>query len=38
MLPAEGVLPGIDGYFGTAALNASRLDFDFETKTLAWKR
>jgi predicted aspartyl protease len=36
--PAEDVLPGIDGYFGTAALNARRLDFDFETKTLAWKR
>lgn len=29
---------GVDGYFGTAALKAHRIDFDFETKTLAWKR
>ena len=35
--PSGSVLPGIDGYFGTAALKAKRIDFNFETKTLAWK-
>lgn len=36
--PPESVLPGIDGYLGTAALKARRIDFNFETNTLAWKR
>jgi len=36
--PPNNVLPGIDGYLGTAALKARRLDFNFETNTLAWKR
>jgi hypothetical protein len=31
-------LSGIDGYLGTAALNAHRIDFNFETNTLAWKK
>ena len=29
---------GVDGYFGTAALKAHRIDFDFETNTLAWQK
>lgn len=36
--PSGNVLPGIDGYLGIAALKARRIDFNFETKTLAWKR
>lgn len=36
--PSGNVLSGIDGYLGTAALKARRIDFNFETKTLAWKR
>ena len=36
--PSDNVLSGIDGYLGTAALKARRIDFNFETKTLAWKR
>jgi predicted aspartyl protease len=36
--PPSSVLPGIDGYLGTAALKARRIDFDFKTKTLAWKK
>ncbi|HKS77069.1 MAG TPA: aspartyl protease family protein [Terriglobales bacterium] len=36
--PSGNVLTGIDGYLGTAALKARRIDFNFETKTLAWKR
>ena len=36
--PPDSQLPGIDGYLGTAALKARRIDFNFETKTLAWKR
>jgi predicted aspartyl protease len=36
--PPENVLPGIDGYLGTAALKARRIDFNFETNTLAWTR
>jgi len=36
--PSGSVLSGIDGYLGTAALKARRIDFNFETKTLAWKR
>lgn len=36
--PPANVLPGIDGYLGTDALKARRIDFNFETNTLAWKR
>jgi predicted aspartyl protease len=36
--PPGKVLPGIDGYLGTAALKAHRIDFNFETNTLAWKK
>jgi hypothetical protein len=36
--PPDKVLPGIDGYLGTAALRARRIDFNFETNTLAWTR
>ena len=36
--PSGNVLSGIDGYLGTAALKARRIDFNFEAKTLAWKR
>ena len=36
--PPGGQLPGIDGYLGTAALKARRIDFDFKTKTLSWKK
>ncbi len=36
--PPENILPGIDGYFGTGTLKARRIDFNFETNTLAWER
>jgi len=36
--PPAGQLPGVDGYFGTAALKARRIDFNFDVKTLSWKR
>ena len=36
--PSGKVLSGIDGYLGTAALKAHRIDFNCEAKTLAWKR
>ena len=36
--PPENVLRGIDGYLGTDALKARRIDLNFETNTLAWKR
>jgi hypothetical protein len=36
--PSGNVLSGIDGYLGTAALKAHWIDFNFETKTLAWKK
>jgi predicted aspartyl protease len=36
--PPGNQLPGIDGYLGTAALKALRIDFNFRTKTLAWKK
>jgi hypothetical protein len=36
--PSGNVLSGIDGYLGTAVLKARRIDFNFETKTLAWRR
>jgi len=36
--PSGNVLSGIDGYLGIAALKAHRIDFNFEAKTLGWKR
>lgn len=36
--PSGNVLSGIDGYLGIAALKAHRIDFNFETNTLTWKR
>jgi predicted aspartyl protease len=36
--PAGDALSRIDGYLGTAALKARRLNFNFESSTLAWKR
>ena len=36
--PPANVLPGIDGYLGTNTLKARRIDFNFETNTLAWTR
>ena len=36
--PSGNVLPGIDGYLGTSALKAQRIDFNFETNTLGWKK
>ena len=36
--PSGNVLSVIDGYLGNAVLKARRIDFNFETKTLAWKR
>src|SRR5579864_7326670 len=34
--PTKGVLDGIDGLLGLAALKARRINFDFETNTLSW--
>lgn len=36
--PSPSFLANIDGYLGTAALKAHRLDFNFEAHTLGWKR
>jgi Aspartyl protease len=36
--PSSSFLANVDGYLGTAALKARRLDFNFETHTLGWKR
>lgn len=36
--PGVDVLPGIDGYLGTASLRARKIDFNFSTNTLSWKR
>ena len=35
--PAENLLPGIDGYLGTGALNAQQVAIDFANNTMAWK-
>ena len=35
--PPANVLPGVDGYLGTASLKATRIDFNFKTGTLSWK-
>jgi hypothetical protein len=34
--PSENLLPGVDGYLGTDALNARRVEFNFETNSLSW--
>jgi len=34
--PAENLFPGVDGYLGTDALNARRVEFNFETNSLSW--
>jgi predicted aspartyl protease len=36
--PPASMLADVDGYLGTAALKARRIDFDFETNTFAWKK
>lgn len=36
--PPADQLPGVDGYFGTVALKARRIDFNFDEKTLGWKK
>jgi predicted aspartyl protease len=35
--PREDLLPGIDGYIGTAPLKAKRIEIDFEGKTMRWQ-
>jgi hypothetical protein len=35
--PAEDLLPGIDGYLGTASLEARQIEFDFEKSVLRWQ-
>jgi hypothetical protein len=34
--PSRDLIDDIDGYIGTRALNAPRIEFNFETNTLAW--
>ncbi len=34
--PASGVLPGIDGYWGTSLFKARRIDFNFALNKLRW--
>jgi hypothetical protein len=34
--PASDVLPGIDGYWGTASFKARRIDFNFARNKLSW--
>jgi hypothetical protein len=35
--PHGNILPGIDGYWGTASIKARRIDFNFATKRLSWQ-
>ena len=35
--PRQDLLPGIDGYLGTASLKAKRIELDFEAKTMRWR-
>jgi len=35
--PDDGALPGVDGYLGTSALHAKRIEFDFAAKVLRWQ-
>jgi predicted aspartyl protease len=34
--PSQDLINDVDGYIGTRALNAQRIEFNFETNTLAW--
>ena len=36
--PDKNTLPGVDGYLGTAALNAHRVTFDFSARQLRWEK
>jgi predicted aspartyl protease len=36
--PPSKLLPGIDGYLGTSALEIRKIVFDFDTGTLGWQR
>ena len=35
--PQQDLLPGIDGFLGTAPLKAKRIELDFEGKTMRWQ-
>jgi predicted aspartyl protease len=35
--PRGDVLPGVDGYWGTATVKARRINFDFGTNRLSWQ-
>jgi predicted aspartyl protease len=35
--PDENSLPGVDGYLGPAALQAKRIEFDFDARVLRWQ-
>jgi predicted aspartyl protease len=35
--PEEGIMPGLDGYLGVAALHANRIEFDFAKMVLHWQ-
>lgn len=35
--PQADVLPGVDGYWGTASVKARRINFNFETNRLSWQ-
>lgn len=35
--PREDLLPGIDGYLGTGALKARRVEIDLEGRTMSWQ-
>ena len=35
--PDEDALPGVDGYLGPAALQAKRIEFDFDAGVLRWQ-
>lgn len=36
--PPGTVLSDVDGHLGIAVLKARRIDFNFETNSLAWKK
>jgi hypothetical protein len=36
--PPGNVMSGIDGFLGTAAFKARRIDLNFETNQLAWTK
>jgi hypothetical protein len=35
--PDERMMPGMDGYLGTASLHAKRIEFDFAKMVLWWQ-